>query len=210
MSLVTGGSGIAPGLAANFLQDPDAGVLGLEPVQLTVTGATAVVAGSCSPATKAQVAHWRRHNTSFYVDALKLVQGADVVGEAVAWARPRLNLEPVLVYSTSSPETVARVQAEIGAEGAGAAVEEALAEITSQLVQLGVRRLVVAGGETSGAVVKKLGIQALRIGKQIDPGVPWTVTTGNDPTLALALKSGNFGSEDFFANALRVLDSGDR
>jgi uncharacterized protein YgbK (DUF1537 family) len=136
------------------------------------------------------------------------VQGADVVGEAVAWARPRLNLEPVLVYSTSSPETVARVQAEIGAEGAGAAVEEALAEITSQLVQLGVRRLVVAGGETSGAVVKKLGIQALRIGKQIDPGVPWTVTTGNDPTLALALKSGNFGSEDFFANALRVLDSG--
>ena len=81
-------------------------------------------------------------------------------------------------------------------------VERALAEIAKTLVdQDGVRRLVVAGGETSGAVVSALGVTGLHIGAQIDPGVPGTVTLG-DRTLALALKSGNFGTPDFFEKAL--------
>jgi uncharacterized protein YgbK (DUF1537 family) len=117
--------------------------------------------------------------------------------------------EPVLIYATSTPEEVKAVQAELGVERAGTLVEDALARIALALTQAGVRKLVVAGGETSGAVVGKLGVASLRIGPQIDPGVPWTVSVGAaacaEP-LALALKSGNFGTVDFFAKALAKLD----
>ena len=96
------------------------------------------------------------------------------------------------------------MQEKLGRERAGALVETALAEIAKRLVARGVRRLVVAGGETSGAVVQALGVKGLRIGKQIDPGVPWTATIG-DPPIALALKSGNFGGTDFFLRSFTVL-----
>ncbi len=113
--------------------------------------------------------------------------------------------EPVLIYATATPDDVKAAQREIGVERAGALVEQALAEIAKGLVQMGVRKLVVAGGETSGAVVGALGIRALRIGPQIDPGVPWTESLDGRP-IALALKSGNFGSADFFAKALAQLE----
>jgi uncharacterized protein YgbK (DUF1537 family) len=100
---------------------------------------------------------------------------------------------------------VGKVQAELGAERAGTLVEDALAAISRELVREGVRKLIVAGGETSGAVVRALGVRALRIGPQIDPGVPWTVSVGDGPGVALALKSGNFGAPDFFRKALRQL-----
>jgi uncharacterized protein YgbK (DUF1537 family) len=145
---------------------------------------------------------------AFRVDAAALARGDDVVAAALDWAAPRLAQGPVLVYATAAPEAVKAVQAELGVEATGALVEHALASIAQGLVRLGVGQLIVAGGETSGAVVKALGVSGLRIGPEIDPGVPWTVALGGDagrPPLALALKSGNFGSPDFFLKAWEVL-----
>ena len=105
------------------------------------------------------------------------------------------------MYATASPEQVRAAQELLGAERAGAIVEKALAEIAARLVEEGVDRLIVAGGETSGAVVQRLGIQGLRIGPEIDPGVPWTMAHGTARPLYLALKSGNFGAPDFFLKA---------
>jgi uncharacterized protein YgbK (DUF1537 family) len=128
-----------------------------------------------------------------------------VAREALDWADVRVRSEPVLIYATATPDDVKAAQREIGIERAGALVEQALAEIAKGLVKMGVRKLVVAGGETAGAVVGALGIRALRIGPQIDPGVPWTESLDAEP-IALALKSGNFGSVDFFAKALAQLE----
>ncbi len=108
------------------------------------------------------------------------------------------------IYATAEPEAVKRAQDELGAARAGALVEEALARIAEGLVAAGVRRLIVAGGETAGAVVGRLGVTGLRIGPEIDPGVPWTMTL-NNPPLALALKSGNFGAPDFFLKSFEAL-----
>jgi uncharacterized protein YgbK (DUF1537 family) len=164
-------------------------------------GLRAVISGSCSTATQAQVAHMIGTGApSFAVDPLKLAAGDDVVGAALAWATPLLVHEPVLIYATAAPDSVKAAQAEIGSARAGALVEQALAAIAKGLVALGVRQLIVAGGETSGAVVTALKVAGLRIGPQIDPGVPWTASLGNQP-LALALKSGNFGTVDFFTKA---------
>ena len=115
----------------------------------------------------------------------------------------RLGAKPVLVYSSATPERVREVQARLGAAASGARIEEALATIARGLVERGVRRLVAAGGETSGAVVQALGIEQLRIGPQIDPGVPWCAarTAVAPGVVHVALKSGNFGAPDFFTRA---------
>jgi uncharacterized protein YgbK (DUF1537 family) len=204
LALVTGGSGMALGLPENFRR---AGLLQANATAdalPAVGGATAVIAGSASAATQAQVAHMRATHPAFAVDPLALAEGRDVVGEILAAAAPKLGREPVLVYATAPPDEVKRVQEKLGRERAGALVEQALARIAQGLVTRGVRRLVVAGGETSGAVVQALGVRALRIGPQIDPGVPWTASLG-EPALGLALKSGNFGGPDFFLKAFRML-----
>jgi uncharacterized protein YgbK (DUF1537 family) len=138
------------------------------------------------------------------LDPLELAASADAVGRALDWAVPRLAEGPVLVSASAPPERVRMAQETLGRERAGAVVEAALAAIARGLVERGVRRLVVAGGETSGAVVQALGVKALRIGPQIDPGVPWTLSLGTPP-VALALKSGNFGGRDFFLRAFEVL-----
>ncbi len=204
LPLVTGGSGIALGLPKNFRRLHNLAERTAPPPLPAVKGLSAVISGSCSQATLGQVAEWRKGYPAHAIDPLSLAKGADVVGVALAWARKHLADGPVLIYASASPEEVKRVQAEIGREKAGALVENALAAIAEGLVQAGVRRLVVAGGETSGAVVQKLGIKQLRIGPEIDPGVPWTESIG-EPPLALALKSGNFGGPDFFAKALGKL-----
>ncbi|HQR53764.1 MAG TPA: four-carbon acid sugar kinase family protein [Burkholderiales bacterium] len=204
LPLVTGGSGIALGLPQNFRHLgllPDGAVASALP---PAGGLRAVVSGSCSVATQGQVAAMRARHPSFHVDPLRLAQGDDVVAAALDWAAPRVTKEPVLVYATAAPEIVREIQRQLGVERAGHMVEDALASIARGLVRLGVGQLIVAGGETSGAVVKALGVNGLRIGPEIDPGVPWTVAlqegTGRAP-LALALKSGNFGSGDFFLKA---------
>lgn len=196
-----------------------------------VRGPALVVAGSCSSATQAQVERMRGCRPAWRLDPAQAVQTPDTaVAEALQWALTRLGDEPILIYSTASAGEVRAVQAVLGSQAAGEAIEEVLARITQALVEHGVRRLIIAGGETSGAVVRRLGVRALRIGPEIAPGVPWTVTLdgnalaegaegaegadgsggsdGSDgsgrraqPMLALALKSGNFGDPDFFLQA---------
>ena len=202
LKLVTGGSGMAMGLPANFVRQ---GLLktGQHYVLPKVTGSTAVLAGSCSVATQGQVALMKKEHDAFELDPMAIASGKDVAAAALSWAGTRLSERPILIYSTASPEQVSAVQRELGRENAGELVERALSKIAQGLVARGVRRLVVAGGETSGAVVGALGVEGLHIGPEIDPGVPWTFSLG-EPTLALALKSGNFGTPDFFTRAFRA------
>ena len=196
MALLTGGSGIAMGLPANF------GMRKAAAASLpAVGGLAAVLSGSCSAQSNAQVAQWMKARPAFRIDPLKLADGEDLAAAALAWAGPLLSAGPVLVYATAEPDAVRQAQARLGAQRAGELVEHCLAQIAQGLIAKGVRRLVVAGGETSGAVVNALGASTLRIGPQIDPGVPWTQSAG-EPRLALALKSGNFGTVDFFDKAL--------
>jgi uncharacterized protein YgbK (DUF1537 family) len=202
--LVTGGSGIALGLPKNFRRLHSLPERNQPPPLTAVKGLSAVISGSCSQATLGQVADWSRRHPAHAIDPLALAKGIDAAGMALAWARKHLADGPVLIHASAPPDDVKRVQAELGRERAGALVEAALAEIAEGLVQAGVRRLIVAGGETSGAVVQRLGVTQLAIGPEIDPGVPWTESLG-EPRLALALKSGNFGSHDFFAKALGML-----
>ncbi|MDP6346149.1 MAG: four-carbon acid sugar kinase family protein [Alphaproteobacteria bacterium] len=201
LKLITGGSGVALGLPENFRR---AGRLDAGSVADSlphIDGPAAVLSGSCSRATLAQVARMRQSRPAFQLDPLKLAAGEDQAAEALDWARGQLADGPPLIFASAPPEAVRAAQDHLGRMAAGELVEGAMARIASGLVEAGVRRLVVAGGETSGAVVQALGIDGIRIGGQIDPGVPWTTTLG-EPALALALKSGNFGAEDFFLKAI--------
>jgi uncharacterized protein YgbK (DUF1537 family) len=204
LPLVTAGSGVALGLPQNFAA---AGLLrAANAAELpAVGGHRAIVAGSCSEATNAQVAHFiRSGGAACALDPVELAAGKAETARALDWAKTRLAREPVLVYSTADPGAVRAVQERLGVEQAGALVERALAAVARGLVESGARQLIVAGGETSGAVVQALGVTSLRIGPQIDPGVPWTMTDGPTPLL-LALKSGNFGGPDFFVRAFRQI-----
>ncbi|KWZ32090.1 3-oxo-tetronate kinase [Burkholderia anthina] len=204
LPLVTGGSGIALGLPANFRraeQLPERDNAASLP---RIEGPSAVLAGSASKATNAQVAAWHATRPSFRIDPLEASRGEPVVDQALAFARSHLP-RPVLIYATATPDEVKAVQQTLGVEAAGHLVESTLAAIARGLRELGVRKFVVAGGETSGAVVQALDVKSLQIGAQIDPGVPATATI-DAPRLGLALKSGNFGTTDFFDKALRALD----
>ncbi|MDQ2694848.1 MAG: four-carbon acid sugar kinase family protein [Pseudomonadota bacterium] len=205
LRLITGGSGVALGLPANFRAQGLLGEGGHVTNLPAGAGLAAVLSGSCSVATLGQIEEMQaRGYPAYAIDPLRLAGGADVVGEALAWARPRLHATTVLIYASAPPEQVARIQEKLGRAQGGELIEQALAAIARGLVDAGVRRLVVAGGETSGAVVNALNIPGLRIGAQIDPGVPWTQSLG-EPPIHLALKSGNFGGRDFFEKAFRVL-----
>lgn len=199
MPLVTAGSGVAIGLPGNWGLAPGAAAgLPREP------GAQAVVAGSCSIATQGQVAAFiATGRPALALDPLRIAAGDDVAADALAWAAPRLPDGPVLIYSTARPDAVQAAQASLGAARAGALVEDTIARIAAGLARLGVRQLIVAGGETSGAVVQALGLTQLAIGEQIDPGVPWCAGQAQavGARLSIALKSGNFGGVDFFTRA---------
>lgn len=205
LPLVTAGSGVGLGIAEHHRRTGHLGHAATAAALPRAKGHAAVLSGSCSEATNGQVAHWMQSRPAFRIDPLKLAAGTSVVEDALAWAQARLAKEPVLIYATSAPQEVKAIQRELGVERAGALVEDALARIAKGVVAAGVRKLVVAGGETSGAVVGALGIRSLRIGPQIDPGVPWTESLDAEP-IALALKSGNFGSTDFFSKALAQLE----
>jgi uncharacterized protein YgbK (DUF1537 family) len=199
-ALITGGSGVAMGLPENFRR---AGLLpargnaaSLPPMQ----GMAAVVAGSCSRATLGQIGLARDHVPVLELDALATPDAAALTAQALEWVTGKLAADrPVVIAASAPPEKVAALQAKLGRDAAGALIETAMAAIAEGLVAQGVGRLVVAGGETSGAVVQRLGVTALRIGPEIDPGVPWTFAEPRG--LHLALKSGNFGARDFFLKA---------
>lgn len=204
LPVLTAGSGVAIGLTANFGIEPAAGAAELP----SAHGARAIVSGSCSAASNAQVAAFlaRHPGRGFAIDPLRRAAGEDLAAAALAWAKPLLGDDPVLVYATAAPEAVKAAQAALGAARAGELVEQTLAGVARGLVQHGVGRLVVAGGETSGACVQALGVRQLRIGAQIDPGVPWChAATADGIPVHLALKSGNFGAVDFFDKAFEVL-----
>ncbi|MBA4863471.1 four-carbon acid sugar kinase family protein [Streptomyces sp. PSKA54] len=204
LPLVTAGSGLAIGLPANWDFKPSSAAARLP----QAGGRRAIVSGSVSVATNRQVLQYLRSGRPAYsVDPLRVAAGEDVVGQALSFADAHLDDGPVLLYSTESPDMVRTVQGRLGAAEAGELVEQTLARIAEGLVERGVRQLVVAGGETSGAVVQALGITGLRIGPQIAPGVPWCAAPlpGGD-TLHITLKSGNFGGPDFFTTSFALLD----
>ncbi|MFJ8952895.1 3-oxo-tetronate kinase [Streptomyces sp. NPDC102381] len=208
LPLVTAGSGLAIGLPANWGIEPSPEAADLP----AASGHLAVVAGSVSAATNGQVrAFLDTGRPAFSVDPLRIAAGEDVAAEALAFADTHLSSEgPVLICSTESPDAVRDVQGRVGAAEAGELVERTLARVAQGLVERGVRRLVVAGGETSGAVVQALGLDGLRIGPQIDPGVPWCAAPLADgDTLHITLKSGNFGGPDFFTASFDLLGNGE-
>ena len=204
LPLITGGSGMALGLAENFrragLLAPNTNADALP----AVGGLAAVIAGSCSVATLGQIAFMQRTHPSYKLNPLKLAAGEHHVSTVLDFAKSKLAQGPVLIYASASPEEVRQAQQALGKERASEVIETAQGKVAQGLVAAGVRKFVIAGGETSGAVVNALNIKALQIGPQIDPGVPWTMSMG-EPKIALALKSGNFGSEDFFLKALACI-----
>jgi uncharacterized protein YgbK (DUF1537 family) len=170
------------------------------------------VSGSCSQATNRQVARFIAAGGAAYaIDAMRAATDSEsAVAQALEWAEARLDTnarDPLLIYSTAEPDAVRQIQASLGAEHASTAIERTLASIASGLVHHGVRQLIVAGGETAGACVQALGISQLRIGLQIDTGVPWCFAErdAGQGGIHLALKSGNFGSDDFFHKAFTML-----
>jgi uncharacterized protein YgbK (DUF1537 family) len=205
LPLIVAGSGVAIGLPQNHAITPSEGAARLP----KASGLRAIISGSCSVASNAQVADFLgRGGEGFAIDPLRIAEGEDVVTAALTWAGPRLSSKPVLFYATAQPGEVKSVQGRLGVERAGVLVEHALSAIARRVVERGVRQLLVAGGETSGACVQALEVARMRIGPQIDPGVPWchadSPAAGLDG-LHLALKSGNFGTVDFFTKAFGLL-----
>ena len=205
LPLLVAGSGVAIGLPQNHGLAASAAAARLP----GPGGARAIVSGSCSAASNAQVADFlARGGAGFAVDPLRIAAGEDVAAAALDWARARLGERPVLFYATAEPAAVKAVQDRLGVERAGGLVEDTLAAIARGLVAQGVGQLIVAGGETSGACVQALDVAQLRIGPQIDPGVPWchaASPAAEAAGLHLALKSGNFGTADFFTKAFAGL-----
>ena len=201
--LLVGGSGIAMGLPENFRR---AGLLPSRDdadVLPPMRGHGAVLAGSCSRATLGQIGFARDHLPVLELDPLTQ-DGPAMVAAALGWVDGKLREDrPVVIATSAMPDRVALLQRRLGREAAGAMVEEALAAIATGLVERGVGRLVVAGGETSGAVVQRLGVRSLRIGGEIASGVPWSFA--DPPGLHLALKSGNFGGRDMFLRAFEEM-----
>jgi len=209
MPLVTAASGVAIGLPQNFGIEPSITASALP----AATGLQAVLSGSCSLATNRQVlAFIQTGRPALGIDPLQIAQdeaaGVDGAAQALAWAEPLLSQGPVLIYSTADSAAIKVVQGRLGVQAAGALVERTLAAIARGLVARGVRQLVLAGGETAGACVQALNITQMKIGPQIDPGVPWChAQTDAAPGagLHLTLKSGNFGSDNFFSKAFTML-----
>jgi uncharacterized protein YgbK (DUF1537 family) len=202
LPLTTGGAGLGVGLARALRAQAGAASGGYSRPKTPV--AVAWLSGSCSEATRRQLAVARRHTAGIRLDPLALAANAGLVHRLAAQAAAQVGTAPVLVYATAEPPEVAAAQAALGTARAAQVVEDAFRSIAVALAAAGVRAFVVAGGETSGAVVDALGVRALAIGPEIDPGVPWTRAVGMGP-LWLAAKSGNFGGDDFFANATAAL-----
>ncbi|MGP3769630.1 3-oxo-tetronate kinase [Streptomyces sp. SDT5-1] len=199
LPVVTGAAGLAEGLGHAY---PASGPAVAEP--LPTGGRSAVLAGSCSARTLEQIAEFYAAGLpSLHLDVLAAAAGRDIVTEALAWYDTQDADRPVLVYASASPDELAAVQRQLGVAEAAAQVEELLGALAARLVERGVRRLLVAGGETSGAVTTALDIRTVLVADEADPGVPWTRTTTPHGDLALMLKSGNFGAPDLFVRALK-------
>lgn len=207
LQLITGGSAVAQGLPANFRKS---GLLNLTQHrdQFSVpSGRSLILSGSCSEMTLTQVEQAKQCMPSLKIDAGDIAQGTAVAEQAIHFATNQRDPHiPVLIYSTAPSEEVGIAQSKFGKMEMGNLIEQTMGEIASALNHEGFNRIVVAGGETSGAVINALKIKTLSIGPEIDPGVPWTANTESNP-IAIALKSGNFGGPDFFIKAIKMLDT---
>ncbi|NRP21779.1 hypothetical protein LPJGGPFB_05038 [Ensifer adhaerens] len=201
----TGASGLGLGLARAVRQVGAPGGADGEGAA-KVDGYSAIVVGSCSARTLEQIAEAEKIMPVLRLDSDQLLGSDGDISEAIAWATARLPDGPVLIAASADPSTVGAIQQKYGWHKASQVIEAASGRLATALVDGGVRKLVVAGGETSGAVVDHLRIAGFRIGEEIAPGVPALKTIGrSDGELSMALKSGNFGGIDFFALALSKL-----
>jgi uncharacterized protein YgbK (DUF1537 family) len=207
LRLSVGASGIGLGLARALVASGKVKAATRDArAMAAVGGPAACLAGSCSQATLQQIAHAESTMPVLHLDPERVIAGKGEAGRALSWASARLADGPVLIASSSPPNEVARLQARHGREAAGHAIEQAMADIAEGLVHAGVRRLVVAGGETSGAVVDRLSLPGFLVGAEIAPGVPVLRSVGAHlGDMLLALKSGNFGGPKFFADALALM-----
>lgn len=202
--LVTGSAGVARPLAAAYRRQ---GLLGNErsvDALRTINGPTLILAGSASAATRRQLETAAAFTDPIRLDPLELSErGLEPEHNAMVHA---LQAHPVVaVASTNDPDELHHAQRVLGTARAAALIEAAMAELAQLARNVGVRRFIVAGGETSGAVTASLGASLLQVGPTISPGVPWTMTLGDDP-IAIACKSGNFGGDEFFDEACTVAD----
>ncbi|QDU75791.1 hypothetical protein Pan97_28330 [Bremerella volcania] len=204
LPLVTSGSGLGLKLPRSYVKVGKASSLRCQAAPPSASGNALVLAGSCSEATRKQVKSWPSEWPSLCLDVAALVRGDLTVDVVVNWAKMQLPNSHALIFSSSPPEQVESLQSQLGIERTAAAIEETMGCLARALVADGLRKLIVAGGETAGAVVRALGATRFRIGPAIAPGVPWMETI-DDPALAIALKSGNFGDDHFFRSALEML-----
>jgi uncharacterized protein YgbK (DUF1537 family) len=203
-SLSVGASGLGLGLARALASALPTGAASSMPTVPAIGAGSLILAGSCSAATLAQIDAAEAHMPVLKLDVAALLEGAKI-DTAVTWAREQLQHGPALVASSAGPAQVRELQARYGGEKVSALLEGALAEIARQLADRGLSRLIVAGGETSGAVVDRLGIEAFLIGAELASGVPMLHALGGRyPGLQLVLKSGNFGERDFFTRAVEA------
>lgn len=204
--LSVGASGIGLGLARALAAGKAKSAAVNAATSAAIGGPAACLAGSCSQATLRQIASAEKVMPVLHLDPERVIAGKDEAQRALAWAKERLGTGPILIASSSTPEEVAALQSRHGRDAAGHAIEQAMADLAEGLVRSGVHRLVVAGGETSGAVVDRLGIPGFLVGAEIAAGVPVlrAVGAGKDE-MVLALKSGNFGGPEFFSDALALM-----
>lgn len=203
--LISGGSALAMPLPALFAGSGMIGQTTETVPEPPVQKGQIVLSGSCSAMTLKQVELYRDRAASYQLNPTVLAERG--IADALDWLQKQPAEKPKLIYASADPTSVQEAQSKLGVERAGQIVEQALAELALASFKLGIRRFVVAGGETSGAVAQALGVSKLRVGKEIAPGVPWTYAKIGDETVALALKSGNFGSASFFSDALQMLEA---
>lgn len=205
MRFVTGGSGIGLGLAENLVATGRIRPQQAKTHMAAPAGRSVILAGSCSVATRGQIEAARQNGMpTLALDVTAIANATQTAAQIASWACAQATDGPVLIYSSADPETLSGIQASMGRLQSGVLVETTLADVADHLRRAGFTKFLVAGGETSGAVVAALQVAILEIGPEIDPGVPWTRSI-NGPDLALALKSGNFGTEDFFLKAWHLL-----
>jgi uncharacterized protein YgbK (DUF1537 family) len=205
LALITGGSALARPIPALFAARGLLDNRREDPVTRNVGEGQIVLSGSCSAMTRAQVEEYRKHAASYQIDAVALAESGTAA--VIDWISSLPAGTPKIVYATTDPSSLQAVQSKLGAQRAGAIVEEALAEIAIAAFSHGIRRFVVAGGETSGAVAQALGVSRLVVGAEIAPGVPWTYASIHGTDVAFGLKSGNFGTPSFFSVALNMLEA---
>lgn len=204
--LITGGSALALDLPRLLAQKGSIEAAGDDITAPSTGKGNIVLSGSCSAMTRAQVAEYSTGAASYRLDPLALADGPDGLAAVRQWLASQDPNVAKIIYATAEPADVAAAQAKLGRERAGQVVEDALAVLANDAFDHGIRRFVVAGGETSGAVTQALATDRLSVGHEIAPGVPWCYAERKGETFAITLKSGNFGTEDFFARALNMLD----